>query len=94
MRDLQVSFASAIRLRVRREIALRAVNGVSFRFMRVKPGLVGDSGCAKTPLARAVMFTERQAARSGSREAADGATLANFRRETRDFSGPYNALNR
>jgi peptide/nickel transport system ATP-binding protein len=98
VRDLHVSFASsdftwpgAARNRV------RAVNGVSFQLHQGETlGLVGESGCGKTTLARAIMgLTERQSGEvlfKGSMLTAQ--TLARFRRETSMiFQDPYNALN-
>jgi peptide/nickel transport system ATP-binding protein len=98
VRDLHVSFASgdftwsgAARTRV------RAVNGVSFQLHEGETlGLVGESGCGKTTLARAIMgLTERQSGEvlfKGTLLTAQ--TLGNFRRETAMiFQDPYNALN-
>ena len=98
VRDLHVSFAAsdftwpgAARNRV------RAVNGVSFQLHEGETlGLVGESGCGKTTLARAIMgLTERQSGEvlfKGTLLTAQ--TLARFRRETAMiFQDPYNALN-
>ena len=98
VRDLQVSFAAsdftwpgAARSQV------RAVNGVSFQLHEGETlGLVGESGCGKTTLARAIMgLTERQSGEVLFKETLLTAqTLARFRRETAMiFQDPYNALN-
>src|SRR5688572_31905033 len=98
VRDLHVSFAAseftwpgAVRTRV------QAVNGVSFQLHEGETlGLVGESGCGKTTLARAIMgLTESQSGEvwfKGTRLTAQ--TLSKFRRETAMiFQDPYNALN-
>jgi peptide/nickel transport system ATP-binding protein len=98
VRDLHVSFASsdftwpgAGRNRV------RAVNGVSFQLHEGETlGLVGESGCGKTTLARAIMgLTERQSGEVRFKGTLlTTQTLGKFRRETAMiFQDPYNALN-
>ncbi len=78
---------------------MRAVNGVSFQLQAGETlGLVGESGCGKTTLARAILGLTPNSGRASVRFKGTLMTaqtaLAALRRETAMiFQDPYNALN-
>ena len=79
---------------------LRAVSGVSFDIPRGRTlGLVGESGCGKTTVGRALLRLETAAAGSIIFEGAEvtrlsGAALRDYRRGAQVvFQDPYHALN-
>ena len=98
VRDLHVSFAtSGFSWPGAASRRVWAVNGVSFQLYEAETlGLVGESGCGKTTLARAIMgLTERQSGDVFFKGLAlTPQTVTMFRRETAMiFQDPYNALN-
>ena len=98
--DLHVHFPIRSGLLRRQTGAVRAVDGVSFAIERGEAfGLVGESGCGKTTVARAVL--QLVAPTSGSivydRREVTGlsrARLATFRRKVQAiFQDPFSSLN-
>ena len=98
--DLHVHFPIRSGLLRRQTGAIRAVDGVSFQIERGEAfGLVGESGCGKTTVARAVL--QLLAPTSGSivydrREVVgqSRARLAPFRRKVQAiFQDPFSSLN-
>jgi peptide/nickel transport system ATP-binding protein len=95
VRDLHVGFAAGGFGWTNKRV--RAVNGVSFTLHEGETlGLVGESGCGKTTLARAILglteSTSGEVLFNG--EPVTAQSLAKLRRETAMiFQDPYNALN-
>jgi peptide/nickel transport system ATP-binding protein len=97
---LQVQNLSVHYARGRGQAPLRAVSGVSFDIPRGRTlGLVGESGCGKTTVGRALLRLETAAAGSIVFEGAEvtqlsGAALRDYRRGAQVvFQDPYHALN-
>ncbi|TWT45923.1 Oligopeptide transport ATP-binding protein OppF [Phycisphaerae bacterium RAS1] len=100
VRDLRVEFDARRGLFFRPRAVIRAVDGVSFELPAGKTlGLVGESGCGKTTLTRAILRLTR--ATSGrvlfdGRDVATlrGSQLQRFRRDVQVvFQDPYGSLN-
>jgi peptide/nickel transport system ATP-binding protein len=97
---LQVRGLSVHYARGRGQPPLRAVSDVSFDIPRgATLGLVGESGCGKTTVGRALLRLERTAAGSIMFDGVDvtqlsGAALRGYRRRAQAvFQDPYHALN-
>ncbi len=99
VRDLEKHFAGRRGL-LSAAPAVRAVDGVSFDIARGETlGLVGESGCGKTTLARSLIGLERASGGSARFEGVDlfgssGAALRQLRRRIQIvFQDPYSAFN-
>lgn len=98
--DLQVHYRSQARAQRKLGYAVRAVDGVSFRVKAGETlGLVGESGCGKSTIGRAVLQLVKPTAGSISFEGVDvtearGRALLTLRRGTQAvFQDPYDSLN-
>jgi oligopeptide transport system ATP-binding protein len=101
VRGLVKHYSTGSGLRLRRSAAsIRAVDGVDFAIRKGETlGLVGESGCGKTTVARTLMRLEEPSAGEALFHGedilrAEGASLKNIRRRIQMiFQDPYASLN-